>query len=676
MPFTPSRLSLAVLLAFSGAALAQEATTLDSVVVTAPRMEEPLKVVTDPKAPRQPLPAHDGADFLKAIPGFSVIRKGGTDGDPVLRGFSGSRLGILLDGQEIYGGCGGRMDPPTAYVYPDSYDRVTVLKGPQSVLYGAGQSAGVVLFEKDIKRFREPGVKGSGSLTVGSFGRNDQAADVRAGNGQYYVQAGATRADANDYKDGNGKTIHSRYTRWSTNAAIGFTPDDNTRLELSLARSDGEAAYADRTMDGAKFARENIALKFEKRKLSALVDKVEALAYYNYVDHVMDNYSLRTKPAGASYMVSNPDRKTTGARASVTLNAGEMTKVTLGMDTKEDTHRFRSGMSMMSGGLAEASTWNKAWAEDMVFQQRGLFGEATHHLNQDNRVIGGLRVDWHEVQDKRATSTTRNATDKETLSSGFLRYESDFIPGAGTWYAGLGHSERTADFWERGKGNPLAPASSGFLSSAPEKTTQLDVGANYRQGPWSSGLSGFYSKVKDYLLVRWDNGGNPAVTRNVDATVYGGEADLAYQFTQTWKGYGALAYVHGTNDTDGKPLAQQPPLELRMGVNYDNRTWSFGALARMVASQDRYDVGSGNIVTNGKDLGRTGGFTVFSVNAGYRPSKSTLLTAGIDNLFDKAYAEHLSKSGATIPGYLAFSPNTRINEPGRTLWLKAQIALD
>ena len=56
------------------------------VEVTAPLPREPLVTVTDPKAPRQPLPAHDGADYLKTIPGFSVIRKGGTDGDPVLRG--------------------------------------------------------------------------------------------------------------------------------------------------------------------------------------------------------------------------------------------------------------------------------------------------------------------------------------------------------------------------------------------------------------------------------------------------------------------------------------------------------------------------------------------------------------------------------------------------------------
>src|SRR5690606_41487167 len=112
----------------------------------------------------------------------------------VIDGFSGSTLGIRLDGQEIYGGCGGRMAPPTAYVYPESYDRVTVLKGPQSVRYGAGQSAGVVLFERDVKRMETFGWKADGSLTLGSFGRNDQMADVLVGNPQAYVRAEIGRA--------------------------------------------------------------------------------------------------------------------------------------------------------------------------------------------------------------------------------------------------------------------------------------------------------------------------------------------------------------------------------------------------------------------------------------------------------------------------------------------------
>src|SRR5690554_7134256 len=88
-------------------------------------MSEALTVTSDPKAPRQPIPASDGADLLKNIPGFSVIRKGGTDGDPVFRGMAASRLSILLDGEAILGGCGSRMDPPTAYVFPEAYESVT-----------------------------------------------------------------------------------------------------------------------------------------------------------------------------------------------------------------------------------------------------------------------------------------------------------------------------------------------------------------------------------------------------------------------------------------------------------------------------------------------------------------------------------------------------------------------
>ena len=111
-PLRYALLPLAIACAFPAAA--EDSTTLGQVVVTAPAMEAPLTVTTDPRAPRQPVPAYDGADYLKNITGFSVIRKGGTDGDPVFRGMAASRLGILLDGEMILGGCGMRMDPPTA----------------------------------------------------------------------------------------------------------------------------------------------------------------------------------------------------------------------------------------------------------------------------------------------------------------------------------------------------------------------------------------------------------------------------------------------------------------------------------------------------------------------------------------------------------------------------------
>ena len=645
-------------------------TALEPLVVTAPAMSDPLEVVTDPKAPRQPVPAHDGADMLKSIPGFSVIRKGGTDGDPVFRGMAASRLGILLDGEAILGGCGMRMDPPTAYVFPESYDRVVVLKGPQSVRFGPGNSAGVVRFERTPPQFDAPGIKADGSVLMGSADRNDQVLSLQAGDPRMYLDLAATRSDANDYKDGDGNEVHSAYTRWSSNLALGLTPDADTRIELTVAASDGEARYGDRSMDGVEFDRTNLGLKFERTRVSARIEKVEAQVYRNDVDHVMDNFSLRDNTGMKS--VSNPDRATRGGRASALLNLAERTRLEIGADVQTNAHSLRKASSMMS----EPDISEVDRQDDMRFRIYGVYGELTHALEAGHTLVAGLRLDHSWAEDQRTGKTTSGMEATDTLRSGFIRYEHE-LGGGKTLYAGLGHAERAPDYWERTR-NPAAVsmmmtgAASTFDLDA-EKTTQLDLGALHQAGPVKAAASVFYARHDDYILIE----NQPAVSayavnaRNIDATTWGAETDLSYQFTPHWTGTMALAWVHGENDTDDRPLGQMPPLEGRFGVNYDAGSWSAGALWRLVDGQHRVAEGTGNIV--GQDIGDSAGFGVFSIHGAYTPRKGVLLSAGIDNLFDKTYAEHLSRAGAAVDGYIQ---TLRVNEPGRTLWVKARMALD
>lgn len=676
----PTRIALAVALACAAPTLlaqtaasqqqtvaaADKAATLDEVVVTAERMDTPLTVVTDPRAPRQPVPAQDGADILKTIPGFSVIRKGGTDGDPVLRGLAGSRLNILLDGEQILGGCGGRMDPPTAYVFPESYDSLRVIKGPQTVQWGPGNAAGTVLFERNWPRWPAAGAKFYGSALVGSFGRNDEMADFQIGNTQAYAKVVGTHTQASDYRDGSGTTVHSKYNRWSGYGAVGLTPDADTRIELSTAASDGEAAYADRGMDGTKFSRQNATLKFEKRNLSPVVQKVEAIAYWNYIDHIMDNYSLRT--ATGTKMLSNPDRETYGGRAAATLRLGELTQLVLGADHATNIHTLRTAM-----GNGVYAVGGVPRVEDARFEQTGVFGELTHYLGEKQRLIGGLRSDFWSGTDhfkvNGAPRASYGQTRRDTLTSGFFRYEQDFAAGQ-TAYAGLGYVERFPDYWELAK---QSQNSNSAWNTRPEKTAQFDTGVLWRHGDWDATVAAFYGKTDDYILIQ-NVGSDMAartLSRNVDATRYGGEASLGYRFTSSWRSDLTLAWVRGSNDTDDRPLAQTPPLEARWSVGFDNGVWSAGTLTRLVARQDRVAVGQGNIV--GQDIGEAGGFAVFSVNAGWKPSKKLRLTAGVDNLFNRTYAEAISRAGAMVAGY---GQTTRVNEPGRTGWLKLTIALE
>ena len=651
------------------------------VEVTAPLPTEPLVTILDPKAPRQPLPAHDGAEYLKTIPGFSVIRKGGTDGDPVLRGMAGSRLNILLDGEQLLGGCGMRMDPPTAYVFPESYDRITVVKGPQTVLYGPGNSAGLVRFERTNERFQKPGLEGTASLMAGNFGRNDEVVDTRLGTEFFYVRGIATRSHSDDYADGKGRDVHSRYTRYSGNAAFGWTPSDDTRLELSGTRSNGQAAYADRTMDGSKFLRENLGFRGEWRRLTDRIEKVEVQAYHNYVDHVMDNYSLRTfvpSMMSPGPMVNNPDRLTRGGRLAVGLRLAEATKVTLGVDTQANDHTIRK-----TGNQWTLPVLSFTRMDDGSFKNSAVFGEVDHPLSGKDHLVLGLRADRWQAEDPRPTvaitmvATVPNPTlsheRNETFSSGFLRYEREVFAGS-TVYAGVGHTERFPDYWEAISKESLTTASA--FDTKPERTTQLDIGWMKQTGAIQASASFFYGKVTDFILIQ-SNVSKPSgmgtrlatVSRNVDATTWGGEVGIGTKLAGSVKLDASLAYTRGENDTDGNALAQIPPLEARVGLGYEAADWSMGLLVRGVQRQDRFAVNQGNIV--GQDLGATGGFAVVSLNAGWKPAKGWMLTTGVDNLFSRTYAEHISRSTSMIPGYLAQA--VRVNEPGCTLWAKASV---
>ncbi|MBN8802501.1 MAG: TonB-dependent receptor plug domain-containing protein, partial [Stenotrophomonas acidaminiphila] len=193
--------------------------TLDTLVVTSAAPSSPLNWVTDPRLPRQPVPASDGADYLKTVPGFSAIRNGGTNGDPVLRGMFGSRLNILSNDGNLIGACPSRMDNPLSYIAPESFDRLTVIKGPQSVRWGAGASAGTVRFERDAPRFEEPGLRANASALVGSRNRNDQVLDLTLGNPTGYVRASGNRSEADDYKDGHGEVVPSKWRKWNGDVA-------------------------------------------------------------------------------------------------------------------------------------------------------------------------------------------------------------------------------------------------------------------------------------------------------------------------------------------------------------------------------------------------------------------------------------------------------------------------
>ncbi|KVP33966.1 TonB-dependent receptor [Burkholderia ubonensis] len=654
------------------AAQAGAADLLPPVEVVASPLRTPLVVVTNPKTPRQPLPASDGADYLKTIPGFASIRSGGTNGDAVLRGMFGSRLNILANGMPTLGACPGRMDAPTSYIAPESYDKLTVVKGPQTVLYGPGASAGTVLFERTTRRFDKPGMRFDGSLVGGSFGRNDQNIDVTAGTPDVYGRVTANHAHSDDYKDGNGRTVPSQWDKWNADAALGWTPDDHTRVELTAGGGDGYARYAGRGMDGAHFRRETFGLSFDKQHIGDVLDRVEARVYYNEADHVMDNYTLRQPdPTGSMpmRMASEVRRRTLGARAAATFRFGDDFKLVAGVDAQSNRLDSRSAMGRQNYA-------DKPWNAQTTMWNAGAFGELTWYASDASRVIGGARVDYASARDKRPTTggmmgkpnPTFDDDRSRVLPSGFIRYERDLTALPVTWYAGIGHAERFPDYWELFSANRgPAGAVNAFSAVKPEKTTQLDIGAQYRSERLDAWVSAYAGYVQDFILFNYAAGmmGSTTQATNVNAQIMGGEAGVAWRPVAPLRVETSLAYAWGRNVATGDPLPQLPPLEARFGVEYTRGAWSAGGLWRVAASQHRYALNEGNVV--GKDFGPSAGFGVLSLHAQYNVSKTVQVSVGVDNVLNKAYTEHLNLAGNAGFGYAA---NTPVTEPGRTAWVR------
>jgi len=655
---------------YSSVVMANEAMpvqTFAPIVVTSAAGNDAngLIVRADPKQPIQPIPASDGADYLQSIVGFSSVNSGaGTNGDVTFRGMFGSRIKILTDGTENLGACPSRMDSPTSYISPESYDRISVIKGPQTVQYANTGSAATVIFERTPEQFdQDQNYRGQASVLMGSFGRLDHNVEVAAGDEQKYVRLNTNRSVSNSYQDGDGTTVPSDWERWNADLALGWTPDTDTWVELTGGKADGEAVYAGRAMDGSKFARESLGLRVEKKNLTDIIQKVEAQVNYNFNDHVMDNFSLREfQPGGmmSMPMATNVTRKTLNARMAMT-NEWDKLQLITGIDSQINEHTKRNG-SLMTPYQTQPRT------QDMEFQSVGAFGELSYQLSDNNKLVSGVRLDQVNVD-----AVQSQQERKETLPSAFIRFENHHPDhDDGKTYMGLGYVERMPDYWELFSPKTGNDNVNTFANIDIEKTLQLDFGYQHEHGHFNSWASTYAGLINDYVLTTYKPTGMmrmlEAHTRNVDATIAGAEAGIGYQFTDRLQADISAMYAWGENTTDNTPLPQISPLEARVNLRYVQDKYNFGLLWRVVGGQNRISLNEGNIV--GYDNKQSAGFGTLSLNGSYHIMDSVDVSVGVDNVLDRTYTEHLNKMGAFGTGL----PTTeQFNNMGRNYWARVSM---
>jgi len=174
------------------------------------------------------------ADALAAVPGLDVVQNGGPGktADVFIRGANSEHTLVMMDGVEVNDPMSPGRNFDFGHLNLDNIDRIEIVRGPQSTLYGSDAMGGVInIITK----------KGNGkprlfvSSETGSYSTFRESAGVSGGTGTLDYSLEISRFDSRGFSESGekyGNTEKDGYGNTTLTGRVGFKPADN--LELSL----------------------------------------------------------------------------------------------------------------------------------------------------------------------------------------------------------------------------------------------------------------------------------------------------------------------------------------------------------------------------------------------------------------------------------------------------------
>ncbi|MBD3749625.1 MAG: TonB-dependent receptor [Sphingobacteriales bacterium] len=615
---------------------------------------------------------HDAANILNQIPAFNSIRKGGNYGfDPVFRGFKNDQLNVVLNGaQSATAACPNRMDPPTSQMAPNMIDRIEIFKGPYALRFGTGIGATINFIPAKLRFSDKPDLYGrisSGYENNGNLQRGE--GQLGLSGAKYDVNLFASWSQGDDYTTGNKQTVQADFKRGSFGTNIGIKLASNQELRLSAnynrARdADFPALGMDLRTDDTYMLNAVHDIQFMGKKLQSLNTTI----YGSFVNHLMDNLLRTISPRMMNVQTFATTRNFGGRSESVwKLSNG---KIYAGADLRVEGAEGTKVRDYLMGPMAGKTKKDNVW-QDGYISKTGLFTEYQINGKTFNYIASGrLELNVANLNDPAQGFTQVNPETQTTqvnpsLSFGILKDFGNKVK-SGLWLARAQRSgsltERYINYFTVGQdpyemlGNPqLAPEVNyqtdlTFTFNFYEKSSiNVDVFAAY--------LKNYISSVIDTTLSP-ELPSSPGVRRFVninEAFKTGFEISWNQVLFAGLSHRIGIAYTYGQDLERDQPLPEIAPLDARYALygSYLKNRLKPEVTFRYVTKQSRTSTEFGETVTPS--------FNLLDFKIGYQINSSIFLNAGVNNLFDENYYEHLNRS---VSG-----TNKPIYAPGRNYFI-------
>lgn len=657
-------------------------TLLNEVLVTGNQINDPSQVIVKQDYTEKVVQPKNSGELFQDINGFSLIKRGNYAVDPSFRASQYEQLNVQIDGgTKAFHACPNRMDPVTTLVNPEEVTKIEIIKGPFSVRYG-NTFAGLINLVTKSPAYNEKKISGSLSSSYESNG-NSVVNMLELGTKikKFDFTGNVSYRDYGNYEDGNQNEIPSSFRSTNYGLKAGYDITENQRIQASFKQNFGrDVLHAGLPMDTDEDNSTLAALDYKWNSTHKTFKGLTSKVYYSYVDHTMSN--TRRPPFAIMEAVSNVEALTYGGKIETKWQFSPKVVLFTGVDLvnlSRDGGRDRLVKVMNGNPLPmPMSFYDKVW-QDSYTNDAGVFAEAKIKTSDKSVVTIGSRMDFiaADAKDLDPTFAALYANlDKQTEAnySGTVSYKYTFNPkyniefsfGRGTRAATI--EERYIAFFNIGRdtyeyvGNP-------YLK--PEANNQFEIGFNGKhnfEGFVSQvkfGSSAFYSIYENYILGVVDESltrkynpttppVHPKVFRNIDNALKTGfevyaNADFANHFNFSTE----VSYTYTENKDFNESLPLTPPLITRLKLSYEIKNFWASAQYTLTSKQNKISYSYDEITTSG--------YEVMDVKLGYKPFESLSLGAGVLNLFDQYYNNHLTFAFNNVAGY----GRVPITEPGR-----------
>ncbi|MFP4059854.1 MAG: TonB-dependent receptor [Bacteroidales bacterium] len=637
-------------------------------------------------------------DLLAKEPGVVLSRDGMWGTSVNIRGLSEQRLITMIDGNRLE--TATDLSAALSMIDPFDIERIEVIKGAASSIYGTGAMGGIVNVITgsgyyNNKPYLNGRVAGSYHTANSMYAGNTM---IRAGSKNFHGRLNLSYRDADDVITPEGELPNSQFTDYNLSFRGGAKIAKNHEVEILMNRFRAEDVGIP---GGAAFPPNATATyPIEKRDLTSIsyhatgllpsLNKL-TLKYFNqYILRdvlLQPNPNVRITPAGkhltnglslqTNWRFFSNHEVTGGIEAwQRQLSTSREKNQTIPIqDTSGTTVGYQNRI------IGEIPIPESSFSDIGFFVQDNFFT-----LNNKLKVSLGGRFDYIQVMNKEAVDPyyiiidgVRNETppnQKVTFSEGNVTNVS-WSANAGLLYKAtsdlditlnLARSFRSPSLEERYKYIDLgAYVDLGNPDLEPEQGYFFDLGTRYWGNRFNWKTNVFFNTLDNLIyqepgifVKEYTTGGVPdtlpaLVNMNInEATLWGFDFFGEYNFARNFVLSSRASYVYGQDVSTGEPLVGIPPVNGQVGIRYRLPGW-LNAETNVILFADKERLAENEPATSGYAIYN---FDIHSQRINFGSSRVQLF-GGIENIFDRSYKNHLS----TYRGFIK-------HEPGRNFYLK------